>query len=135
MHVSCFDVHLIEYYLIYYPPEVRRGKYSGMGVFLVQYFPLVNIWKLFRHCNRRRTIIFNQRGYKAQWKFVKFSLNLRGKGLVINYWKRGGGATKWENCGSETVCAPFPSKQGKTFCAPPFKEWKLFAPPPPSIWL
>ena len=24
---------------IYYPPEVRRGKYWGLGVFLLQYFP------------------------------------------------------------------------------------------------
>ena len=45
------------------------------------------------------------------------------KGLVINYGE--GGATKWENRGSETYCAP-PSRQGKTFHAPPFKEWKLF---------
>ena len=30
---------------IYYPPEVRRGKYWGLGVFLLQYFPLVNILK------------------------------------------------------------------------------------------
>ena len=49
------------------------------------------------------------------------------KGLVINYGE--GGATKWENRGSETFCAP-PSRQGKTFRAPPFKEWKLFVPPP-----
>ena len=28
---------------IYYPPEVRRGKYWGSGVFLLQYFPLVKI--------------------------------------------------------------------------------------------
>ena len=26
-----------------YPPEVRRGKYWGLGVFLLQYFPLVKI--------------------------------------------------------------------------------------------
>ena len=38
------------------------------------------------------------------------------KGLVINYGE--GGATKWENHGSETFCAP-----------PPFKEWKLFVTP------
>ena len=25
-------------------------------------------------------------------------------------------------------CAPPPSRQGKTFCAPIFKEWKRFAP-------
>ena len=48
------------------------------------------------------------------------------KGLVINYGE--GGATKWENRGSKTFCAP-PSRQGKTFHAPPFKEWKLFVPP------
>ena len=28
---------------IYYSPEVRRGKYWGLGVFLLQYFPLVKI--------------------------------------------------------------------------------------------
>ena len=28
---------------IYYQPEVRRGKYWGLGVFLLQYFPLVKI--------------------------------------------------------------------------------------------
>ena len=44
------------------------------------------------------------------------------KGLVINYGE--GGATKWENRGSETFCAT-PSRQGKTFRAPPFKEWKV----------
>ena len=48
------------------------------------------------------------------------------KGLVINYGE--GGATKWENRGSETFCAT-PSRQGKTLRAPPFKEWKLYAPP------
>ena len=40
------------------------------------------------------------------------------KGLFINYGE-GGGATKWENRGSETFCAPPPSRQGKTFRAPP----------------
>ena len=31
---------------------------------------------------------------------------------------------------------PPTSRQGKTFRAPPpFKEWKLFVPPPPTIWL
>ena len=28
---------------VYYPPEVRRGKYRGVGVFLLQYFLLVKI--------------------------------------------------------------------------------------------
>ena len=40
-----------------------------------------------------------------------------GKGLVINYGE--GGATKWENCGSETFCPP----------PPPQDRVKLFAPP------
>ena len=35
------------------------------------------------------------------------------KGMVINYGKRGGGgATKWENHGSETFCAPPPRFRG-----------------------
>ena len=38
-------------------------------------------------------------------------LSLVCKGLVINYGE-GGGATKWENCGSETFCAPPPLKTG-----------------------
>ena len=33
----------------YYSPEVRRGKYWGLGVFLLQYFPLVKIWKLLHY--------------------------------------------------------------------------------------
>ena len=57
--------------------------------------------------------------------------------LIINYGEWG--ATKWENLGSETFCEPPPpSKQGKTFRFPPFKEWKLLVPPPPpplSIWV
>ena len=48
------------------------------------------------------------------------------KGLVINYGE--GGATKWENRRSETFCTT-PSRQGKTFRAPPFKEWKPYAHP------
>ena len=31
------------YIYIYYPPEVRRVKYCGLEVFLLQYFPLVPI--------------------------------------------------------------------------------------------
>ena len=34
---------------ISYPPEVGRGKYWGLGVFLFQYFPLVNIWTIFHY--------------------------------------------------------------------------------------
>ena len=39
-----------------------------------------------------------------------------------------GGATKQENCGSETFCAP-PSRQGKTFCAPLLKGGNFLRPP------
>ena len=55
------------------------------------------------------------------------------KGLVIHY---GEGGYKMGKS-SEAFCnSPPPphSRQGKTFCAPPFKHWQLFA-PPPSIWL
>ena len=40
--------------------------------------------------------------------------------------------TKWENRQSETFCPPPPQDRVKP-CGPPppFKEWKLFAPPPP----
>ena len=48
------------------------------------------------------------------------------KGLVINYGE-GGGATKWENRGSETFCTP-PSRQGKPFCAPLLKSQNFLRP-------
>ena len=43
------------------------------------------------------------------------------KGLVINYGEGGGGggATKWENHGSETFCAP-PQDSVKLSTPPPF---------------
>ena len=28
---------------VYYPPEVRKGKYWELGVFLLQYFPLAKL--------------------------------------------------------------------------------------------
>ena len=31
--------------LHYYPPEVRRGEDWGLGVFLLQYFHLVNMYE------------------------------------------------------------------------------------------
>ena len=34
---------------IYYPLEVRRREYWGLGVFLLQYFPLVRIGKLLHY--------------------------------------------------------------------------------------
>ena len=44
-----------------------------------------------------------------------------------------GGATKWENRRSETVCAPpSTSREGKTFCAhPPLKSGNFLRPAPP----
>ena len=41
MHVINDPIVTIE--LLYYPPEVRRGEYCVLGVFLLQYFPLVTI--------------------------------------------------------------------------------------------
>ena len=58
--------------------------------------------------------------------------DLRGWSLVTG--GGGGGGTKWENRGSKTFCA-LPSRQGKTCPLPPFKDWKIVAPGPPSIWL
>ena len=41
---SQYIVNIKEIYIFcYYPPEVRRGEYWGLEVFLLQYFPLVNI--------------------------------------------------------------------------------------------
>ena len=37
------------YFRIYYPPEVRRRKYLGLGVFLLQYCPLVKIYIILHH--------------------------------------------------------------------------------------
>ena len=53
------------------------------------------------------------------------------KGLVINYGE--GEATKWENHGSETFCAP-PQDREKLF-APPLLKSGNFSCPPPTIWL
>ena len=47
------------------------------------------------------------------------------EGLVINY--REGRATKF--------VTPPPQNRVKLVPSPPFKEWKLFVPSPPSIWL
>ena len=52
------------------------------------------------------------------------------KGLVINY---GEGDYKTRKSRVGNLLRP-PSRQGKTFRAPPFKEWKLVA-PFLSIWL
>ena len=48
------------------------------------------------------------------------------KGLVINYGE--GGATKWENRGSETFCAP-PQDKVKLFAPPLLKSGNLTRPP------
>ena len=49
------------------------------------------------------------------------------EGLVINYGE--GGGYKMGKSRVRNFLRPPPSRQGKTFCAPPFKEWKLFVPP------
>ena len=59
--------------------------------------------------------------------------------LGTGYQLRGGGAAKWGNHGSETVCTPPPprSRQGKSLCAPPpppLLKGGHFD-PPPSVWL
>ena len=36
-------MHTHGYMCVYYPPEVRRGEYWGLDIFLLQYFPLVKI--------------------------------------------------------------------------------------------
>ena len=60
------------------------------------------------------------------WRLVKIRKHEDGpKGLVINYGE--GGLQNGKIAGPKLV--PPPSRQGKTFCAPPFKEWKLFPPP------
>ena len=42
------------------------------------------------------------------------------KGLVINYGE--GGTTKWENCGSESFCAPPPQDRVKLFAPTPLRS-------------
>ena len=42
----------------------------------------------------------------------------------------GRGATKWENCGSKTFCAPPPPQNRVKLCVPPFKRRKLVVLPP-----
>ena len=51
------------------------------------------------------------------------------KGLVINYGEGGGYKMGKSRVRNFLRPPPPPSRQGKTFCAPPFKDWKLFAPP------
>ena len=48
-------------------------------------------------------------GHQGLIKKLRRRINFNVKGLVINYGERG--ATKWENRGSETLCAP-PLKTG-----------------------
>ena len=38
-----FPTLILDLVGFYYPLEVSRGKYWGLGVFLLQYFPLVKI--------------------------------------------------------------------------------------------
>ena len=100
------------------------------------------------HTNRRS--IQNTNGV-----VVKPLVGMGLKGLVINYGE--GGATKWENRGSETFCGPPPPQDSVKLFAPPLlisgnftrppynmaktssyrvkTTPKLFVPPPPSEWL
>ena len=43
-----------------------------------------------------------------------------GRRLGTGHQLRGGGATKWENCGSETFCAPPPQDMVKLVVPPTF---------------
>ena len=83
--------------------------------------------------------------------FLHKTIPLRDWSLIT---RRGGGLQNGKIAG-RNFCAPPPSRQGKTFRPPPFKEWKLFATPlkyglnfkllrknypktfcaPPSAWL
>ena len=40
-----------------------------------------------------------------------------------------GGLQNGKIAGPKLLAPPPPSRQGKTFRVPPFKEWKLFVPP------
>ena len=55
-------------------------------------------------------------------------LEEKSEGLVINYGE-GGGLQNGKIVGPKLFAPPPPSRQGKTFHAPPFKEWKLFVTP------
>ena len=48
LHVSPFVASWYELWL-YYTPEVRRGKYLGLGVLLLQYFLLVKTSNLLHY--------------------------------------------------------------------------------------
>ena len=56
--------------------------------------------------------------------------------MVINYGE-GGGATKWEDRGSETFCAPPPPPRDtvKLFAPPLLNGGNFLCPPPPPKWL
>ena len=87
------------------------------------------------HRNKRITLLENVQGKKNKivGRGIRGETKTNGRRSSCNVrdWSfiMGRGATKRENRGSETFCAPPPpSRQGKTFRIPPFKEWKLFAP-------
>ena len=56
--------------------------------------------------------------------------------LILRDWSliTGRGGLQNGKIAGPKLFAP-PPRQGKTFRTPPFKEWKLFVPPPPTIWL
>ena len=73
------------------------------------------------HCLRSRPV-YPGRGAL----FILFHHSLRDWSLIT-----GRGGLKNGKIAGPKLFAPPPSRQGKTFRAPPFKEWKLYAPPPP----
>ena len=52
------------------------------------------------------------------------------KGLVINY-REGGGGKNGKIAGPKLFEAPLPPQNRVKLFTSPFKDWKLFAPPPP----
>ena len=50
-HTNGNGVYFVVYHntRVYYTPEVRRGEYWGLGVFLLQYLPLDNNMKMLDH--------------------------------------------------------------------------------------
>ena len=68
---------------------------------------------------------------KRQTQEKKHSLP-RGAGLLFRDWSLitgRGGLQNGKIAGPKLFAPPPPSRQGKTFRAPPFKEWKLFVTP------
>ena len=83
----------------------------------------------FSHVEPRRKPPARQgKGHELKGKvFIRYQID---SVQVLNISGGGGGPTKLENRGFETFCAlPPPQETVKLVPPPPFKEWKLFAPP------